>query len=142
MAVCGRASVARFATRSVADYNVSPGIAPNFYDASFGISYDVKPAGNTEPLAAAINYYKNHGKALFRFVDDPLVPIDNSPTEREFQNVAKLRFNMLFAGSPEGACAGTRSAAPTRSKLRSESDPHPNWGAWTCSCSWHPQTQT
>ena len=30
-------------------------------------------------------------------------PIDNSPTEREFQNVAKLRLNMLFAGSTEGA---------------------------------------
>jgi len=26
-----------------------------------------------------------------------------SPTEREFQNVAKLRLNMLFAGSTEGA---------------------------------------
>ena len=57
----------------------------------------------SEPLAAAIAYYKNHGTALFRFVDDPLVPIDNSPTEREFQNVAKLRLNMLFAGSTEGA---------------------------------------
>jgi len=57
----------------------------------------------SEPLAAATAYYKNHGTALFRFVDDPLVPIDNSPTEREFQNVAKLRLNMLFAGSTEGA---------------------------------------
>ena len=57
----------------------------------------------SEPLAAAIRYYKNHGDALFRFVDDPSVPIDNSPTEREFQNVAKLRLNMLFAGSTEGA---------------------------------------
>ncbi len=57
----------------------------------------------SEPLAAAIGYYKNHRDALFRFVDDHLVPIDNSPTEREFQNVAKLRLNMLFAGSTEGA---------------------------------------
>jgi transposase len=57
----------------------------------------------SEPLAAAIRYYKNHRDALFRFVDDPEVPIDNSPTEREFQNVAKLRLNMLFAGSTEGA---------------------------------------
>jgi hypothetical protein len=38
-----------------------------------------------------------------RFIDDPAVPIDNSPTEREFQNFAKLRLNMLFAGSTEGA---------------------------------------
>ena len=57
----------------------------------------------TEPLTAAIRYYDNHHAALFRFVDDPLVPIDNSPTEREFQNVAKLRLAMLFAGSTEGA---------------------------------------
>lgn len=57
----------------------------------------------TEPLTAAIRYYDNHHDALFRFVDDPQVPIDNSPTEREFQNVAKLRLAMLFAGSTEGA---------------------------------------
>jgi transposase len=57
----------------------------------------------SEPLAAAIRYYGNHGEALFRFVDYPEVPIDNSSTEREFQNVAKLRLNMLFAGSTEGA---------------------------------------
>ncbi|MBX3216006.1 MAG: transposase [Labilithrix sp.] len=60
-------------------------------------------ASASEPLTAAIRYYDNHGDALFRFVDDPEVPIDNSPTEREFQNVAKLRLNMLFAGSTEGA---------------------------------------
>ena len=57
----------------------------------------------SEPLAAAVRYYKNHGDALFRFIDDPDLPIDNSATEREFQNVAKLRLNMLFAGSTEGA---------------------------------------
>jgi hypothetical protein len=49
------------------------------------------------------NYYKNHRDAFFRFLDEPLVPIDNSPTERDFQNVAKLRLNVLFAGSTEGA---------------------------------------
>ncbi len=57
----------------------------------------------SEPLMAAVRYYRLHGEALFRFVEDPEVPIDNSPTEREFQNVAKLRLNMLFAGSTEGA---------------------------------------
>jgi hypothetical protein len=54
-------------------------------------------------LSKAVRYYRNHGEALFRFIDDPEVPIDNSPTEREFQNFAKLRLNMLFAGSTEGA---------------------------------------
>lgn len=57
----------------------------------------------TEPLNEAVRYYKNHRAALYRFIDDPDVPIDNSPTERLFQNVAKLRLNMLFAGSSEGA---------------------------------------
>ena len=57
----------------------------------------------SDSLTAAVRYYKNHRDALFRFIDDPKVPIDNSPTEREFQNVAKLRLNMLFAGSTEGA---------------------------------------
>lgn len=54
-------------------------------------------------LKTAVRYYRNHREALYRFIDDARVPIDNSPTEREFQNVAKLRLNMLFAGSTEGA---------------------------------------
>lgn len=57
----------------------------------------------SDPLLAAIRYYRIHREALYRFIDDGDVPIDNSPTEREFQNVAKLRLNMLFAGSSEGA---------------------------------------
>lgn len=57
----------------------------------------------SEPLMAAVGYYQRHKHALFRFIDDADVPIDNSATEREFQNVAKLRLNMLFAGSTEGA---------------------------------------
>jgi hypothetical protein len=57
----------------------------------------------SDPLATAVRYYRKHWAALMRFLEDPLVPIDNSPTEREFQNPAKLRLNMLFAGSAEGA---------------------------------------
>lgn len=57
----------------------------------------------SEPLAAAVGYYQRHHEALFRFIDDANVPIDNSATEREFQHVAKLRLNVLFAGSTEGA---------------------------------------
>jgi len=56
-----------------------------------------------DPLAKVIRYYRNHWQALLRFVDHPEVPIDNSATEREFQHVAKLRLNSLFAGSTEGA---------------------------------------
>jgi len=57
----------------------------------------------SEPLMAAVRYYQRHHEALFRFIGDANVPIDNSATEREFQNVAKLRLNALFAGSTEGA---------------------------------------
>ncbi|HEU5288703.1 MAG TPA: IS66 family transposase [Candidatus Limnocylindria bacterium] len=57
----------------------------------------------SDPLTAAVGYYRKHWDALTRFIDDAQVPIDNSPTEREFQNFAKLRLNMLFAGSSEGA---------------------------------------
>jgi transposase len=57
----------------------------------------------SEPLMTAVRYYRIHREALYRFIDDPDVPIDNSPTERAFQNVAKLRLNMLFAGNSEGA---------------------------------------
>jgi len=57
----------------------------------------------SDGLAGVIRYYRNHWAALFRFVDNPLIPIDNSASEREFQNVAKLRLNALFAGGTEGA---------------------------------------
>ena len=57
----------------------------------------------SDPLTTAVGYYRKHWDALSRFIADPEVPIDNSPTEREFQNLAKLRLNMLFAGSTEGA---------------------------------------
>lgn len=57
----------------------------------------------SDPLTTAVGYYQKHWDALTRFIAAPAVPIDNSPTEREFQNLAKLRLNMLFAGSTEGA---------------------------------------
>lgn len=57
----------------------------------------------SDPVAKAIRYYRNHWAALFRFIDDPQLPPDNSASEREYQNVAKLRLNILFAGSTEGA---------------------------------------
>lgn len=56
-----------------------------------------------DAVAKVIRYYRNHWAALFRYIDDPDIPIDNSASEREYQNVAKLRLNILFAGSTEGA---------------------------------------
>lgn len=56
-----------------------------------------------DSVAKVIRYYRNQWDALFRFIDHPEIPIDNSASEREYQSVAKLRLNALFAGSTEGA---------------------------------------
>lgn len=56
----------------------------------------------TDPFGKAVRYYINHFDDLTRFIDDPDIPIDNNPSERAFQDHAKLRLNALFAGSPEG----------------------------------------
>ena len=53
-------------------------------------------------LGKAVRYYVRHFAELTRFIDDPDIPIDNNPSERAFQDHAKLRLNALFAGSPEG----------------------------------------
>ena len=53
-------------------------------------------------LGKAVRYYIRHFDDLTRFIDDPDIPIDNNPSERAFQDHAKLRLNALFAGSPEG----------------------------------------
>ncbi len=53
-------------------------------------------------LGKAVRYYIKHFDHLTRFIDDASIPIDNNPSERAFQDHAKLRLNSLFAGSPEG----------------------------------------
>jgi len=75
-------------------------IADNFASWLAAVEPTLLPS---DPLTSAVGYYRRHWDALTRFIDDPQLPIDNSPTEREFQNFAKLRLNMLFAGSTEGA---------------------------------------
>ena len=61
----------------------------------------------SDPLAKVLQYYQNHWAELTRFLDHPKVPIDNSGSEREFQAVAKIRLNSLFAGGTEGAHRAT-----------------------------------
>ncbi|MBK6812881.1 MAG: transposase [Sandaracinaceae bacterium] len=63
----------------------------------------------SEPLMAAVRYYRNHRDALFRFIDDPDVPADScAPTERVFQNIAKLRLNIALRGQ----LGGCRTSLP------------------------------
>lgn len=56
----------------------------------------------SDPLGKAVRYYLRHFDDLTRFVDDADIPIDNNPSERAFQDHARLRLNALFAGSAEG----------------------------------------
>ena len=57
----------------------------------------------SDPVARTLRYYRNHWDGLTRFLHDPDLPLDNSASEREFQHVAKIRLNSLFAGGTEGA---------------------------------------
>ena len=67
-----------------------------------------------DPLAKVIRYYRNHWQALFRFVDHPELPIDNSASEREYQNVAS---------SVSTACSPAAPRAPTAQQPCSASQP-------------------
>lgn len=58
-------------------------------------------------FAQALQYIRNHFTPLKRYLDDPLVPIDNNETEHLMRQVALGRKNWLFAGSVAG---GERSA--------------------------------
>jgi hypothetical protein len=65
--------------------------------------FDVFAVAQTwaSPPSATWRRHTWQGGAL-PFIDD-LPPIDNSSTGRVFQNVAKLRLNVLLAGGTEGA---------------------------------------
>lgn len=84
----------------------------------------------SDPQNPAIQYYENHWDALFRFVDHPELPIDNSATEREFQNVAKRRLNMLFAGSTKGAHRATAPTATSSNSAPKKSHLPPTKPVW------------
>ncbi len=54
-------------------------------------------------LADAVRYALNQRDALWRFLDDGRLEIDNNRSERTLRKVALGRNNYLFAGSPKGA---------------------------------------
>jgi hypothetical protein len=56
-----------------------------------------------EPLTQAMNYLQNHWRALFRFLEDGRIPIDNNFAERQLKAIAIGRKNYLFAGSQQAA---------------------------------------
>ncbi len=55
------------------------------------------------PIGKAIAYSLNQWEALNRYVDDPMLEIDNNLSERTLRMVVLGRKNYLFAGSEAGA---------------------------------------
>lgn len=58
-------------------------------------------------LAGALNYLRNHWKALSLYLTDPRLPIDNNETEQLMKQIATGRKNWLHVGS---VAAGFRAA--------------------------------
>lgn len=57
----------------------------------------------SDALSKAIGYLHNQRQALYRFTEDPRIPLDNTEVERQIRIVALDRNNSLFAGSHAGA---------------------------------------
>jgi transposase len=55
------------------------------------------------PIGKAVTYSLNQWDALLRYVDDPILEIDNNLSERTLRMVVLGRVNYLFAGSEAGA---------------------------------------
>jgi transposase len=55
------------------------------------------------PISKAVTYSLNQWDALNKYVDDPIVEIDNNLAERTLRTVVIGRINYLFAGSEAGA---------------------------------------
>lgn len=56
-----------------------------------------------EPLTKALNYLHNHWDALFRFLTDGSIPIDNNLAERMLKAIAVGRRSYMFAGNDRAA---------------------------------------
>jgi len=55
------------------------------------------------PMGKAITYVTNNWPELTRFVDDPMLPLDNNASERALRIIALGRKNYLFAGNDAAA---------------------------------------
>lgn len=59
----------------------------------------------SEPLSAAITYALNQREALYRYIEDGRLKIDNNTAENAIRPLALGRKNWLFAGSERGGKA-------------------------------------
>lgn len=56
-----------------------------------------------EPITQALNYLHNHWDALFQFLKDGSIPIDNNLAERMLKAIAVGRRSYMFAGNDRAA---------------------------------------
>lgn len=73
-------------------------------------------------FAKALQYIRNHFVELRRYLDDPLIPIDNNETEQLMKQVAVGRKNWLFAGSVAGGERAAGFLTLVSSALRNDLD--------------------
>lgn len=71
----------------------------------------------------ALQYIRNHLAELKRYVDDPLVPIDNNQTEQLMKQIAVGRKNWIFAGSVRGGERNAGFFTLVSSAVRNDLDP-------------------
>ena len=64
-------------------------------------------------IGKAVGYALNQWEALIRYVDDPILSIDNNLSERTLRMVAIGRKNYLFAGSESGGHSDIAECAIT-----------------------------
>jgi len=57
------------------------------------------------PLGKAISYALSNWPYLIRYVEDPILPLDNNPAEQAIRPIAVGRRNWLFMGSESGGKA-------------------------------------
>lgn len=71
-------------------------------DGFFAWVETVFPSGGTK-LAKAVQYAKNEKQYLYRFLEDPDIPIHNNRAENAIRPFVVGRKNWLFSDSPKGA---------------------------------------
>jgi len=61
-----------------------------------------------QPRRKVLESLQNHWRGLIRFLDDPVLPLDNNAVERNFRPLARLRHNCHGCHSERGANTAMR----------------------------------
>lgn len=75
------------------------------------------------PIFAAVRYARNQWDALYRYIEDGRLAIDNNAAERALRGVAIGRKNWLFCGSEEGGRTAAVMFTLISSAVRNKLDP-------------------